>query len=124
MTLDALRVAYITPDETRLMLTLTLDNPNDRAVMVDALDFTLTVGGAAVASAVLTRPLALPAHGEAQAEIAAQATFASLSAALDAAVRERAVSYELAGRAIVDGRTLPFSRRGRKSFAELMGGPR
>ena len=69
MTLDALRVAYITPDETRLMLTLTLDNPNDRAVMVDALDFTLTVGGAAVASAVLTRPLALPAHGEAQAEI-------------------------------------------------------
>ena len=129
--LRAISIERIGPDDARLTVVLDLDNPNDRDVALDALDFTLKFVGATVASGRLSQPLRLPARGRSRAEVGtttpSAALFAAMRAAADASTDargERSFAYEIAGTAVVDGVPLPFARRGQKNVADWLGGRR
>ncbi|MGH8800560.1 MAG: LEA type 2 family protein [Casimicrobiaceae bacterium] len=109
-------------DAIRVKLVLELANPNDAEVTLDALAFTLALAGRQVVDARMLDRRTLPARGRARIDVVASASFEAWRRALDAAVRRGAVAYEIAGTATVDGRRLPFARRGEKSLVELLGG--
>jgi LEA14-like dessication related protein len=122
VSLESLRIESAVEGRTRIALTVSLDNPNERSVTVDALDFSLTIADVPVASGALTAPLTLPALGAARAQIEVSTSFAVLGSALDASLVRGSIDYELAGSAVIAGSKLPFSRRGRKTVADLLGG--
>jgi LEA14-like dessication related protein len=122
VSLESLRIESAVEGRTRIALTVSLDNPNERSVTVDALDFSLTIADVPVASGALTAPLALPALGAARAQIEVSTSFAVLGSALDASLLRGSIDYELAGNAVIAGSRLPFYRRGQKTVADLLGG--
>jgi LEA14-like dessication related protein len=100
-----------------------LDNPNDREVAVDSLDATLAIEGEAVATASLTNPVRLPAHGSAPAEIAARTGVDAILRAVANAMRRLgdgaplgvspSLHYSLEGQAkLANGLQIPFRRTG------------
>ena len=122
VSLESLRVESATGGQARIALTLSVENPNESSVSVDALDFSLTIAEMPVASGVLSTPLMLPALGTARAQIVASTSLAAVRSALDASLARGSIDYEIAGNVVIAGWKLPFSRRGRKSVADLLGG--
>ena len=120
--LESLRIESAVEGQTRIALTLALDNPNELSVTLDALDFSLAIADTPVASGALTAPLTLPALGTSRAQVEVSTSFAALRSALDASLQRGSIDYELAGNAVISGSRLPFSRRGRKTVADLLGG--
>jgi LEA14-like dessication related protein len=120
--LEGLRIERVASDETRVALTLAMENPNDREVTIDALEFSLSIAGAPVATGALAAPLSLPARGSGRADIVATTTLAAVRTALDASLRRRSIDYELSGTVVVSGRALRFARRGRKTVADFLDG--
>ena len=122
VSLESLRVESATDGQARIALTLSVENPNESSVSVDALDFSLTIADMPVATGVLSAPLLLPALGTARAQIVVSTSVAALRSALDASLSRSSIDYEIAGNAVIAGWKLPFSRRGRKTVADLLGG--
>jgi LEA14-like dessication related protein len=100
---------------------VTLDNPNDREIAVDALDATLMIEGEAVATAGLSAPVTLPPKGTAPAEITARTGVDAILRAVASAMRRfgsgtppsPALHYALEGRArLANGLQIPFRRTG------------
>ena len=102
---------------------VTLDNPNDREIAVEALDATLTIEGEAVATAGLAAPVTLPAKGTAPAQIAARTGVDAILRAVANAMRRigngagmtpsPSLHYALEGRArLANGLQVPFRRSG------------
>ena len=100
---------------------VTLTNPNDREIAVDALDATLTIEGEVVATAGLSAPVTLPAKGTAPADIAARTGVDAILRAVANAMRRFGsgtpsspeLRYALDGRArLANGLQIPFRRTG------------
>jgi hypothetical protein len=98
-----------------------LDNPNARALAVDALDATLAIEGEPVAHATLVAPVVLPASGSASATLSARTGIDAVLRATAAAMRRGAgrgggglpaLRYTVDGAAVVSGLRIPFSRGG------------
>ena len=124
VSLESLRIEAVSAGEARIIVSLALENTNDRGVSIDALDFSIAIAEVPVASGALAAPLALAARGSARADIVARTDFSLLRSALDASLARRSIDYEITGNVTVEGRTLPFARRGQKTVAELLGGRR
>jgi len=124
VSLESLRAEAVSPREARIVVSLALENTNDRDVSIDALDFSITVAEVPVASGALAAPLTLAARGGGRADIVVSTDFSALRSALDASLARRSIDYEITGNVSVEGRTLPFARRGQKTVAELLGGRR
>ena len=122
VSLESLRIESAVEGRTRIALSLSLDNPNELSVTLDALDFSLAIADMPVASGALTVPLTLPARGTSRAQLEVSTSFAALRSALDASLVRGSIDYELAGNAVIAGSRLPFSKRGRKTVADLLGG--
>ena len=122
VSLESLRIESAVEGRTRIALTLALDNPNELSVTLDALDFALTIADMPVASGALGAPLTLPALGTSRAQLDVSTSLAALRSALDASLVRGSIDYELAGAAVIAGSRLPFSKRGRKTVADLLGG--
>ena len=116
VSLESLRVESAIDGQARIALGLSVENPNESSVSVDALDFSLTIAEMPVASGVLSTPLMLPGLGAARAQIVVSTSLAAVRSALDASLARGSIDYEIAGW------KLPFSRRGRKTVADLLGG--
>jgi LEA14-like dessication related protein len=122
VSLESLRVESAIDGQARIALGLSVENPNESSVPVDALDFSLTIADMPVASGVLATPLTLPALGSARAQIVVSTSLAVMRSALDASLARGSIDYEIAGNVVIAGWKLPFSRRGRKTAADLLGG--
>ena len=117
--LEGIEIDQLGSDRVLLKVDLQIDNPNERDVTVDALDFTLDVAGVRVGSASLPRAIVLAAHRVTLAELGARTSVNDLARAFDAALREGDWSYELAGTIIVNGQRWPFIRQGKKNLRDL-----
>jgi LEA14-like dessication related protein len=104
--------------EQRFAVGLRLVNPNNRALMVDGLDFDLDLNGRRLARGVTNRAFELPRLGEAETSIiVTTSVFDLLRQALEIGSREdmAGMGYELRGRVHLGSgfvRTVPFSHQG------------
>ena len=73
--------------QARFVAGVTLSNPNDRDVAVDALDATLSIEGEPVATAALVAPVTMPANGKADAQIVARTGMDAILRAVAATMR-------------------------------------
>lgn len=110
--------------QARFVAGVTLANPNDREVAVDALEATLAIEGEPVATANLVAPVTLPANGKADAQIVARTGMDAILRAVAAAMRRLgtpglpmttspALHYVIEGNArFAGGLRVPFRRSG------------
>jgi LEA14-like dessication related protein len=105
--------------EQRFAVGLRLVNPNNRALMVDGLDFDLDLNGRRLARGVTNRAFELPRLGEAETSIIVTTSVIDLlRQALEIGSRTdmTGMDYELRGRVHLGSgfvRTVPFSHRGK-----------
>ena len=78
VSLESLRVESAIDGQARIALGLSVENPNESSVSVDALDFSLTIAEMPVASGVLSTPLMLPGLGAARAQIVVSTSLAAV----------------------------------------------
>ena len=116
VTLTSLAPVKLSVFEQRFDLGLRLQNPNDFALPVQALDYTLAINGEDFASGVSRTDLTVPAFGE---EVVTVTVTTDLLSSLDRLRRwqrdpPRSVAYRLSGRAhLADTPVrLPFSYTG------------
>ena len=123
VTVSSVTVSRASAGYARFTVALSLANPNDRDIAVDAIDASLTVEGIPVGSAVLVAPVRLPARGEAGATLDARASLdamARIAAQIALRADERRaeptgplVRYTISGVATLEGgMAVPFSRNG------------
>jgi len=113
-------VDRLTPVDARFSVHVTIGNPNDRALAVEAIDAKLRIEDVAIGTAQLAEPVRLPARGEATARLLARADLASsLRAAAQVASKAQiegeaftGIRYAVDGTARIDGSVYPFSRTG------------
>ncbi len=129
----ALRVDRLTGVDAQFTVTLTLSNPNDRDINVDAIDATVRVEDVPVGVARLTAPVRLAARGEAPVALAVRAGLADALQAAAAIARRAdaggtlppAARYAVNGTVTLEGGTvLPFSRSGEFALPQLSPRPR
>ena len=113
---------------------LSLANPNDRDIAVDAIDAALTIEGVPIGSAVLAAPVRLPARGEAGATLDTRASLdamARVAAQIALQADERradpagpVVRYTISGVATLEGGlAIPFSHSGEIQLRGRRSGP-
>lgn len=128
-----LRVDRLTGVEALFTVTLTLANPNDRDIQVDAIDAAVRIEDVPVGVARLAAPVRLAARGEAPVALAVRAGIAdALRAGAAVARRVEAAGstaptarYAVTGTAVLDGGlSLPFSRSGEFALPARMMAPR
>jgi LEA14-like dessication related protein len=119
--LEGVRVTRLTPQDTRLTVTLVVSNPNPYDLAVSALDASVAVDGEPLLTGTLLQPVQLAAGGDTRVQIEARTGFAAILGALDRFTRQRSVRYEVTGSAVVqDGWRLPFRRSGELPGADLL----
>lgn len=102
---------------------VSISNPDDRDVVIEALDGTLSIEGQEVAKGDLKAPVHVPAHGSANAEFSARTGMDAVLLAVAKAMQRGArthpsavppsLHYLIEGRAkLAGGASLPFSRSG------------
>jgi hypothetical protein len=95
--------------QQNFLLTLNIQNPNDRALPVTSLHADLSVMGDSVATGVSNRSVIVPARGEAQFELSIKANMALVLLKLAGRPDKHSdsIDYQLTGGASID---LPFMR--------------
>jgi LEA14-like dessication related protein len=102
---------------------VSVSNPDDREVAIDALDATLSIEGQKIAQAELKTPVRVPAHASATAELTAHAGMDAVLLAVAKAMQlgmrggptgsVPSLHYAIDGRARVNGgASVPFSKSG------------
>ena len=121
VSVERVRVDRWTGVDAQFTVILNVANPNDREIVIDAIDADVRIEDVAVGTAHLAAPVRLPARGETTAALTARAGLAgALRAAAEIARRAEAaggtlapVRYAVTGTATIDGgRTIPFARSG------------
>ena len=119
--LEGVRVTRLTPQDTRLTVTLVVSNPNAYDLAVSALDASIAVDGEPLFTGTLLQPVQLAAGGDTRVQIEARTGFAAILGAIDRITRQRSVRYEVTGSAVVqDGWRLPLRRSGELPGADLL----
>ena len=109
--------------EAHFGVAVSISNPDERDIVIDALDATLSIEGQEVAKGELKAPVHVPAHGSANAEFSARTGMDQVLLAVAKAMQRGArtlptaappsLHYLIEGRAkLAGGATLPFSRSG------------
>jgi LEA14-like dessication related protein len=114
------------PMAPRFRVRLKLDNPNDRALDLDAADAVLTVAGEKLAKGVTQGAVSLPAGGSGEADVDVRAKTLSFLKLLPALERSDSLPYQVAGRlhfvqALGPLGALPFQAEGTVRTEELLG---
>ena len=121
VTLASLRMATITSEGLAVTVILDLDNANAQDISVEALDFSVVVSGVTVATAHSDEPIMLAGNGSGHASISGRADFARWTAAFRQVLAKPSFDYQITGTARVNGRVLPFTRRGELKTGAMMG---
>jgi len=109
------RVVVFSFPRARLAIDVTLDNPNDYAIGVSAIDVGVDVEGARVARAALGAPATLAAHAATVVHLEASADLSTALAGVARAIGRGGgpLRYEIAGSATLDsGASYPFRKQG------------
>ncbi len=103
---------------------LSVQNPNDRALPVSALQLQLNVGGQQIAGGASDHAFVVPAHGESGFDMTIKANMAMALALLADKMNQHSdsIEYEVTGSASIDLpflRNLPFHQTGTFSLKGL-----
>jgi LEA14-like dessication related protein len=110
----------------RFVVRMHVQNPNDIALPVKGLDYTLLLMGDLFAEGRAEEPFLLPAMGEAEFDMAVTTNFVSSMGRLISRMgggKLENVDYELAGTLLIDKgmvRKIPFNKRGTLDFKRLL----
>ena len=120
VTLDAVRVTRLDANDARFTLFLTVENPNEHELDVDALEARLAIEGEPLVAGTLAAPVTIAAQASTPVAIDARTTLPAFLAAFDRFTRLPKVRYELTGKAYVFGGVpVPFARAGDIAPADL-----
>ena len=103
-------------------ITLSIHNPNDRALPVRSVRASLKVGADEVATGVSDRPFVVAAHGESQFDMSIQTNMGFALVRLADQLNQPAIDYELSGAANLDLAFLhevPFHQSGSFSLDQI-----
>lgn len=112
---------WVSPVSAQFTVALTLANPNDREIAVDAIEANLRLEDVGVGTAHLAAPLRLASRGDATASLVARTDWAALFKAVSEVAHHAdarrgdvpSIHYAVSGVATLgDGQTIPFSRTG------------
>lgn len=119
--MSRVEVDRLTPTDARFNVFVTIVNPNERAIAVEAIDANLRIEHVVIGTAHLAEAVRLPARGETMARLVARADLpSSLRAAAQVASRAQVegpafagIRYAVEGSAVIDGGSIyPFARNG------------
>ncbi len=122
ITLERLRIERLSGRDANVAVTLSIENPNDREVALDAVEMNLELADMKIGTASLAAPVVLASHARTSATFRAAASPDALAAAIAASLDRGQVDYAVAGIAQVDGGMVPFAQRGRKKLSDLLDG--
>ncbi|OLC67223.1 MAG: hypothetical protein AUH79_04610 [Betaproteobacteria bacterium 13_1_40CM_4_64_4] len=125
VTLDTVRILRVADARADVVLVLRLTNPNRFDLVVDAIEYDITLDGRPAATGRSVRIDPLPAGGDARVELAGRVDVAALATALMTLGSQLPVAYTFKGSVTLrDGSVLAFSRKGEipvARFDRLMG---
>jgi LEA14-like dessication related protein len=113
VSLEAVRVTRIVASKAEISVRLRLVNPNASELVVNELNYEITLDGRQAASGRTTRVDPLPPGGEGTVELGGRVDVAAVATAMMALGSELPVAYTLKGTAALqNGVSLSFSRKG------------
>jgi len=113
VTLEAVRILSVADARANVALVLRLSNPNRFDLVVDAIDYEVTLDGRPAAAGHSVRIDPLPAGGDARVELAGKVDVAAVATALMTLGSQVPVAYTLKGTVTLrDGSVLAISRKG------------
>ena len=113
VSLDAVRVMRIVDSKAEISVRLRLSNPNASELVLNALDYEITLDGRPAATGRTTRVDPLPPGAEGRVDLAGRVDVGAVATAMMALGSQLPVAYTLKGTATVqNGLSLPFSRKG------------
>ncbi|HXN11216.1 MAG TPA: LEA type 2 family protein [Steroidobacteraceae bacterium] len=116
LTLLAVTLDALGPTQQHLGLRLHAENPNARAIAVEAIEVTVELSGERVAQGATTAAFSLPAQGATDFDVDVTADLNEALRLVAAAMGHHSVDYRLYGTAHLRGgllSSLPFDQRGR-----------
>ncbi len=112
-TLEAVRILSVADARANLALVLRLSNPNRFDLVVDAIEYEVTLDGRPAGTGRSARVDPLPAGGDAKVELAGRVDVTAVATALMTLGSQVPVAYTFKGSVTLrDGRVLAFSRKG------------
>jgi LEA14-like dessication related protein len=113
VSLEAVRVTRIVASKAEISVRLRLFNPNASELVVNELNYEITLDGRQAASGRTTRVDPLPPGGEGRVELSGRVDVGAVATAMMALGSELPVAYTLKGTVTVqNGLSLSFSRKG------------
>jgi LEA14-like dessication related protein len=113
VTLETVRILSVADARANVTLVLRFSNPNRFDLVVDAIDYEVTLDGRPAATGRSIHIDPLPAGGDARVELAGRVDVAALATALMTLGSQLPVAYTFKGTATLrDGSVLAFSRKG------------
>lgn len=111
--LDSISAVTIGTQGTQARVRLSVRNPNGIDLPVDSLDYAITLDGRHFSTGTLARPVRLKANAVTPVDVDVVADLNILGNALDRAMRNGGMPYEIDGDVLVaGGLRLPYHRRG------------
>ena len=113
VTLEAVRILSVADARANLALVLRLSNPNRFDLVVDAIEYEVTLDARPAATGRTARVDRLPAGGDAKVELVGRVDVAAVATALMTLGSQVPVTYTFKGSVTLhDGSVLAFSRKG------------
>ncbi len=113
VTLETVRIVSVADARANVTLVLTLSNPNRFDLVVEAIEYEVTLGGRPTATGRSVHIDPLPAGGNARVELAGRVDVAALATALMTLGSQLPVAYTFKGTVTLrDGSVLAISRKG------------
>ncbi len=112
-TLEAVRILSVADARANLALVLRLSNPNRFDLVVDAIEYEVTLDGRPAANGRSARVDRLPAGGDVKVELAGRVDVTAVATALMTLGSQLPVEYTFKGSVTLrDGSVVAFSRKG------------
>lgn len=107
----------------QFLVRINVENPNDRELPIEGLDYKLFLEGDGFAEGMLNRPFVIPANGETDFDVTVKTNFVSGIGRLLSRLNGRTqVNYSIEGKLLTDIRFLkkiPFSETGTVNITTL-----
>ena len=125
VTLSNVRVLGVTLLEQQYVLTMRIQNPNDRPLHISGLSFELDINGENFANGVSNQKVTIPGYGQGTLDVTGTSTLAGLLRQLSELERMQELKYGLTGKVkIADIPVpLPFEYEGVVPLSRQKGAP-
>lgn len=125
VSLSNVRVLGVTLLEQQYVLTMRIQNPNDRALHISGLSFELDINGEKFANGVSNQKVTIPGYGQGTLDVTGTSTLAGLLRQLSELEHMQELKYELKGKVkIADIPVpIPFEYEGVVPLSRQKGAP-